>query len=120
MLSKTVVPESGAYSHVKISGDFDVDAFKKEIIASDRKRLKAKGNRLLVDANDLLAPKMELDRFLAGKLMADSFPRPIKVAVYTRKELINKFAENVAVNRGANFRVFDNQAEAVEWLLSPT
>jgi hypothetical protein len=120
MLSKTIIPEPGPYLHVKISGDFDIDAIKKRIIEGDHNLLQTKGNRLLVDATDLLAPHTEFDRFLAGKLIADVFPHPIKVAAYAKKEFINKFAEIVAVNRGANFRVFDNQADAIEWLVSST
>jgi|WetSurMetagenome_2_1015567.scaffolds.fasta_scaffold97856_2 hypothetical protein len=120
MLSKTILPESGPYLHVKISGDFDVDAIGKLIGDDARKILQTKGNRLLIDATALLAPHTEFDRFLAGKLIADAFPHPVKVAAYARKEFINKFAEIVAVNRGANFRVFDNQADATEWLISST
>jgi len=40
----------------------------------------------------------------------------IQVASVVAESLINFAAETVAVNRGANFKVFSEMAPALEWL----
>lgn len=72
---------------------------------------------ILIDAFGLSAPKREFDRFLVGEAIAELLPQPMKVAALSRAELINKFAENTAVNRGARFLVCSNEDEALQWLL---
>jgi len=51
-----------------------------------------------------------------GKFVASILPQTLKVAVVYRAELINKFFENVAVNRGANLVVLSDRASALRGL----
>jgi hypothetical protein len=47
--------------------------------------------------------------------------RKFKLALVDLNEesrIQNLFTENVAVNRGYNFKVFDNEASAIDWLLN--
>ena len=70
-----------------------------------------------MDILQLSIPRAELDRFFAGQHIAEVWRPPLKVAAVMLPEGITRFAENTAVNRGANFIVMADAAEAVEWLL---
>lgn len=63
------------------------------------------------------AQQKEFTRFLSGQEMARIWGHSLKVAAVWKAELINKFAENVAVNRGACFAVFSDQNADREWLM---
>ena len=74
--------------------------------------------RILVDWLEVSAPHSEFDRFQGGALVAELIGPLRKLAVIYRNELINKFAENAAVNRGANMLVCSTRDEALKWLLA--
>ena len=76
-------------------------------------------DRVLVDAQKLSAPQMELDRYLAGKHIAMEWHR-LKVAIIYPQDQINKFTENTAVNRGALLIVVSEFGDAENWLLNRT
>ena len=71
---------------------------------------------VLVDARKLSAPQMELDRYLAGKHIAQEW-RGLKCAIVYPENLINKFTENTAVNRGAHLNVVSDFEDALTWLM---
>ena len=73
--------------------------------------------RIFLDLRELLPPAHETIRFFTGEHIAKIWRSPFKVAVIARPERINKFTENVAVNRGATFAVFSEKTAALEWLL---
>lgn len=73
-------------------------------------------NRILLDVRELSAPQYEMDRFEAGEAIANLFPPPFKVVAVRTVEKMSKFAENVAVNRGAHAIVLTDIDEAVRWL----
>lgn len=58
----------------------------------------------------------DIDRFYIGEAAAKVFEQKIKLAIVWHKQLINKFCENVAVNRGARLKVFDDVDAAKNWL----
>ena len=74
-------------------------------------------SRILIDAYNLSPPRADFYRFLAGQDLAALFPLPLKVAVLCQEQWITKFAENVAVNRGAQVLVCTDKAAALGWLL---
>jgi hypothetical protein len=83
------------------------------------KKLSEENNRtrILVDAWDL--PDMpDMEKFGIGKLGAEMFGPKIKVAMLRKPEHINKFTENVAVNRGGILYIVSDEQEAIRWLLS--
>ncbi len=90
----------------------DIESSIKEIGIEAEKR---KTKRILFDLCGLSSPLSEMDRFYAGELIA-SFLGKYKIAGFAQAEKINRFAENVAVNRGAQFRMFANEPKAIEWL----
>ena len=73
---------------------------------------------ILIDAHELTLPNTEFVRFSTGEKIAALFSYSYKIAVISQPEKTNKFTETVAVNRGANFKVFYSESEAKEWLLS--
>jgi len=74
-------------------------------------------NNLLLDATTLALPKTEMTRLLTGEYIAKELPPPFKIACITNLASYNRFTENVAVNRGAQFAVFLNHQDALKWLL---
>lgn len=72
---------------------------------------------ILLDGRTVLAPITDFRRFLIGEEIAHAFRGQFKVAAVYSPELINKFAENTAVNRGASFIVLPTFDEAVSWLI---
>jgi hypothetical protein len=73
-------------------------------------------DRLLFDLRSWLVPDMELTRFFSGLHLAKTLPPPFKVAALGFAEAINKFGENAAVNRGAQFQIFSDEQAAIHWL----
>ena len=105
------------YLKVKVSGkwtrDNAVSVIEEIKVEADSQQTK----RILLDLQDLSYPESEMVRFYSGEKIAEVFPYPFKIAAYLQPEKINRFAENVAVNRGADMRSFDNLTDAVSWLL---
>jgi hypothetical protein len=105
------------YLLVKISGEWSTAETLKSMddikAKSDEYGLKC----ILLDLLDLSLPDSEMTRFYSGEKIAQLFKYSYKLACFAPAERINHFAEDVAVNRGANFRVFYSEAEAIEWLV---
>jgi len=73
-------------------------------------------NQILLDLRRLRMPTSDFIRFLGGKYLAHLFRPPFRLAALARREDITRFAETVALNRGASFRVFSDEQQAVDWL----
>src|SRR5262245_32992771 len=105
------------YLLTTICGEWEPTALTKALTLIRDKAQQTASSRILLDASHFLPPKIEFHRFLAGQALAAQLPRPLKIAVLYKEEWINKFAENVAVNRGAHVFVCTEKAEALRWLL---
>ena len=68
--------------------------------------------QILLNWFNVSAPSTEFHRFLAGKDAVKILPHSFRLAVLYPEELINKFAENTTVNRGACFLVCHKEEEA--------
>jgi hypothetical protein len=103
------------YIYVKISGAWSIHTLKcLEDVKKEADEHAAKN--ILFDLVDMNIQSDSI-RFYSGLKVAEVFKANYRVAVFLQKERINKFAENVAVNRGANFKVLDSKDEALDWLL---
>ncbi len=109
--------ERGSYLFVRAQGPSDLESVRKGLIMIRDKALEAGLRRVLVDARGVDAPAREFDRYLVGEAAAEVLRARFKVAFLYKAEKINKFAENTAVNRGANILVCADEAEALDWLL---
>jgi hypothetical protein len=82
-------------------------------------RLSEENNRtkILVDAVNVSSPT-QMERFHMGEITANIDKHKNRTALFTKPEYINKFFENVAVNRGVRVIVVGSEKEALEWLLN--
>ena len=114
--------EADRYLLVQVEGEWTPEAMKKAIEEVAQAAEERGHDRVLVDIRNMSGPKIGFHRFLAGEHAARAWgPLHLKVAAVYKEELINKFTENVAVNRAANFIVLSDIDEAIEWLTgSPT
>jgi hypothetical protein len=87
-----------------------IDETKKEAIARNYRRI-------LFDLTLWAKPDDEMTRYSSGEYLALHLGPPFKIAAFTVPQVITKFGENVAVNRAANFRIFPDEAAAIQWLL---
>ena len=111
------VQETGPYLTAQVRGSLSLQNMKGlvDTVVSESRRRGC--NRFLVDMLQTGPPAREMDRFYIGEYLAARFHAGLKVAVVYPSELINKFTENTAVNRGAALRVVGSREEALAWLL---
>jgi len=109
--------EADGYLLVRFKGDWTPDGVR-QAIEDVAKRAQDQGyTRILVDARKLSAPTTGFHRFLAGQDAAKIWGHPLKVAAVYPGELIDKFVETTAVNRGANLVVLSDVDAALSWLM---
>ena len=108
--------EEEAHLLVTCEGAWKLGAVTELLMSMKERAIQTSHNRILLNWFNVSAPEKEFHRFLAGVDVAEIMRHHFKLAVLYPKHLINKFAENVAVNRGANFFVFFDEDEAIEWL----
>lgn len=78
----------------------------------------AQFTRVLVDIRKLSGNIQGMDRYEMGDKAGMVWDKSFKVAIVYRPEAINRFFEDVAINRGVNTRVFFTEEEATGWLIS--
>lgn len=106
------------YLLVEMSGTWEIDEAKRQIEAVRNRASTLGAKRVLIDCRELATPKDTLTRFLTGEYIAKFWRPPVKVAALAGQDMVNnKFAEIVAVNRGAWFSVFLEEKLAVQWLM---
>jgi len=105
------------YLFVEISGEWKITHLPNlfENIKAEADKLKTK--LIFIDINNLSKPDSDFARFLTGEKLAMVFKYEYKIAACLPTKNINHFGEVVAINRGAHFKIFDNDAEAMIWLL---
>ncbi len=118
MQSELIVERKANYLYFTLSGEYDKNNFKtyhqKVADACEREKIyNVLINALNVSGTDL--PTM--DRYFLGESIALLLGPQIKLAVVWPEHHINKFAETVAVNRGAQILVVGDYETAREWLL---
>ncbi len=109
--------ERSGYLLVKGRGPSDLESTRKALMLIEEKTRQAGLTHILIDAREVQAPRRELDRFFMGEFVAELFGARYRLAILYLADRINKFAENTAVNRGANMLVTAEEDDAVEWLL---
>lgn len=57
-----------------------------------------------------------MDRFKLAVKGAQMINHTVRIACIFHTDRLDRFAENVAVNRGLNTRIFNNMQDALEWL----
>ncbi len=72
--------------------------------------------KILTDTSRAKGNWQEFDRFRIGEKIALHYPPPYKIAVIEKKEIINKFVENTAYNRGVDILITDDRKSSMDWL----
>lgn len=88
--------------------------------AITRAKVKAEqlGSKLIFfDLRAWNRPSSQMVRFDSGLLVAENLDPSYRIAALAKEEVVNYFAETVAVNRGARLKVFTDESEALSWLL---
>lgn len=109
-------PNSG-YLRVIIHGSYPSTTYRPILRSILDEASKLDHTRVLVDCLGLSAPPSQMARFNLGVAIAELFGGRFRIAILYPRELINKFTEDAAVNRGANVLVTSEEAAAVQWLL---
>lgn len=88
-----------------------------EEILTAIKKLSEENNRtnILVDAVNL-PDVTDMEKYYIGSMGAAMYRGKIKVALLRKQEHINKFTQNVAVNRGGRLFISSDEQEALRWL----
>ena len=73
-------------------------------------------HRLLIDWRGVSMPAGDHFRAMAGEDAGRHLGPPLRVAVLTRRPLINRVAERAAVDAGVDGRVHHDLDEALRWL----
>ena len=109
---------SSKYLIAKYTGDWirdnAVNFFNEIKIEADKQEKK----RILINLIGVSYPDSEMTRFYSGEKISQAFNSSYKISCYMQTEKTNKYAEMVARNRGARFKVFDCETNAINWLLS--
>lgn len=109
--------ETPDYLLATFNGTWEEFNTKQEIEALREEALKRGKTRLLLDVRNLESPKDVMTRYKTGVNIAKFWGYPLKVAAFANAEQITGIPETVAVDRGASFAVFPEEAAAIEWLM---
>lgn len=113
-----VYREESGYLAVEMNGQWDLPEASRQIKAIRDRATSLGVTRVLIDCRDLATPKDTTTRFLTGEHIANFWRPPIKVAAIAGPDMVaGKFAETVALNRGAWFAVFMQEEIAMQWLM---
>lgn len=106
------------YLKINLSGEYLFSEAQDILINMNKLAAENKRTRILLDARDLLLDPSVMEKFNMGELGVKIFGTKIKIALLRKPDHIDKFMENVAVNRGGNLYIVSNEQEALDWLLS--
>jgi len=118
MKSEYVIEKKENYLYITVSGEYDKDDFLQYPKLVSEACEKEKIYKVLfngMNLNGTNAPTM--DRYFIGESIALLLGPQIKIAAVWPGNHINKFAETVAVNRGAQILVVGDVESAKDWLL---
>jgi len=104
------------YLVVKVTGKWTTEDILMSIEDIKTEADKQEVKLILLDLQGLSLPESEMTRFYSGVKIASTFGPSYQVAGYSQSEKINRYAETVAVNRAANFKMFSCEADAKNWL----
>lgn len=109
--------EKSHYIIFDFSEDYDFDYLKEAFFVIQTECEEHQINKVVIDCSKVLNIfNTEMERYFISEEIVKHLGYRIKLAIIGKKDQINYFGENVAVNRGANMKVFSNSDIALEWL----
>src|SRR3954470_18703034 len=118
MDSETTIHIKSDHILFEANSSWTIDNAKKLIDTAKSEADKGGFKKILFNLEKWETPESNLTRYVSGEYLSTTFFGKYKVAAFTKVEHINKLGENVAVNRGANYRIFSDKHEAEKWLLN--
>ena len=106
----------GKYLLVQSNEPYSMNLFFTTIHEVSKRCENEKLNKVLVDIREMSGNPSIIDRYETGVRIAEVWGSKIKAAGVARRSMINFMVETVAVNRGAEFRVFSDMDLALKWL----
>ena len=117
MTTDIVFAERPGYLLVEARCPWTLDNARR-LIDTTRSEAERRGHqRILIDLRQWSSPDFEMTRFWSGEHLAAVMTGDFKIAAFADLEHVNYFGENTAVNRGAWFAIFPDEAGALDWLL---
>jgi hypothetical protein len=116
--NKTSFKDMDTYLRVSISGKWLSELILETLLYIKKKADLANHTRILIDCFDLAPPRGDFERIFAGLDVAFILKYPFRIAVLYPLDLTTYQTENIAINRGSFFRTFEQENEALEWLLT--
>jgi hypothetical protein len=110
------VTRLAGYLSIKVDGDYSLSTGQAIIDRVLAESLKNKQDKILLDLRDLNGSIPGLDRYELGEYASSRWKQPLRVAIIGKAEEINKFFENVAVNRFVRTFVVTDFHAALDWL----
>ena len=113
------IQDEGVFLRVKAVGTCDnLEQLKEYVLAIHQAATSAGLTRALVDERELRYRLSTIDSFESGSFVAEMAPLGAKIAVTCNLEgkADTRFWETVAVNRGAEVKIFDDIESAEEWI----
>ncbi|GAB4345077.1 MAG: hypothetical protein Fur0042_09420 [Cyanophyceae cyanobacterium] len=107
----------GGYLLVKALTPWTFNAAKQVIDGAKEAAIAQGHDYILFDLTAWIEVDTGMTRFRSGEYLARQFTPRFKLAAFALPEMIDSFGENAAVNRGARFRIFATEQEAIAWLL---
>ena len=105
------------YLYVKLAGPWTAESALESMKYIKIEADKHSKLNILLDFTGMMRPENEMVRYYTGEYIADVFKTSYRLSAYAQAFKINRFAETVAVNRNANFRIFTDEKLARDWLL---
>ena len=106
--SYLLIKAAGQYSLVDLTGLFD---------RAGQEAEKRDYSEVLLDLSAVAGSIPVLDMLVVGEHCARVWKRTRKLAIVSRNGGLDKFFEDVSVNRGVVLAVLPNQSAALEWLM---
>ena len=108
----------GDYLLMTPSGEYSLQSYREALVSAAALCREYKLKRILADIRNVKINIPVPDRFLLGADMARIFGYRVKFAILAPSEIIDRVAENAAVNRGGRVFVTDDLQAALKWLES--
>jgi len=113
----TNIEKKDGYIHFKIEGEYPglqiLNGIDQILEAANKYQI----NNILLDIRNLEYSLSSIDSFNIGEYIAKTYSdKLIKIACLRDKYKEDDFTEIVAINRGANFHLFNDENNAINWL----
>lgn len=116
MLDMIEFINKGNYLLVELSGKYSLNFFVESIHRVIDYSKKEQLTKVLVDARSVDGDPSIIDRYHIGLEISKHWAKNIQAAAVVKEEVFSEVTENVAVNRGANLKVFTKLEAAISWL----